>query len=167
MSTKNQWSKSLGQALDRLAAGSPALKLAVLGVGNELDTEDAAGVMLERCLVQKLQQAQNLLLLDGGTVPENQSGALRRFEPDLILILDAAELGEAPGTVKLLSPEQADGFSGSTHSLPLSMLARYLADEIGCTVLFLALQPPTTQTTHESIAAEIGRRLEPYLQRAN
>lgn len=139
------------------------MRLAALGVGNELHVADAGGVQLLRQLQRILPPSDHLLLLEGGTAPENQTGALRRFTPDIILILDVADLTSPQQVVRVLRPEQADGFSGSTHSLPLSMLAQYLQQELDCLVRFIALQPALDQDTIETIAADVLSILRPYL----
>jgi hydrogenase 3 maturation protease len=133
------WSNSLKQALTQLARKPP--RIAVVGVGQELSGDDAAGALVARYLKPLLVSRPYILILDGGPAPENLTGALRRFAPDLVLLVDAANLGEPPGTVRWLPFEQIDGVSASTHTLPLNMLAQYLRDELGCAVALLGVQP--------------------------
>jgi len=73
------------------------------------------------------------------------------------LIIDAAEMGETPGTVRWIPEESIDGMSASTHSLPLSMLARYLRLELDCQVILLGLQPGSN---------EVGERVSPEVLQA-
>jgi len=68
------------------------------------------------------------------------TGELRRFAPDVIMLMDAAEMGELPGTVRWIPMEALDGMSASTHSMPLSMLAGYLTLELPCAVALLGIQ---------------------------
>jgi hydrogenase 3 maturation protease len=82
--------------------------------------------------------------MDAGHAPENGTSQLRRFEPQVVLLVDAAEMGEQPGTIRLIEMEEIDGMSASTHSLPLSMLANYLVLELGCQVAILGIQPAST-----------------------
>ena len=42
----------------------------------------------------------SFLCLSAGAAPENCTGLLRRFRPDLVLLVDAAEMGEAAGAVR-------------------------------------------------------------------
>jgi hydrogenase 3 maturation protease len=74
-------------------------------------------------------------------VPESCTGPLRRFAPDLVILVDAADMGAAPGTIAWLDWREADAAAGSTHGLPLSLFAGFLAAEIGCAVLLLGIQP--------------------------
>ena len=88
-------------------------------------SDDTAGVLIARSLSQHVSTDQ-VLILEGGPAPENRTGELRRFAPDLVLIVDAAEMGEPSGAVLWISEDDVDGMSASTHSLPLSMLVHYL-----------------------------------------
>jgi hydrogenase 3 maturation protease len=66
-------------------------------------------------------------------------------------------MGKAPGTVAWIVEEEIDGMSASTHSLPLSMLARYLKLEIGCEVNLLGIQP---------VSNEVGETVSPQVLQA-
>jgi hydrogenase 3 maturation protease len=97
----------------------------------------------------RFNNAPNLLILEGGPAPENQTGRLRAFQPDLVLFIDAAHLEEAPGTIQFIPLESIDGMSASSHSLPLSMLARYIIHEFGCQVQVLGIQPAQNEICSE------------------
>lgn len=139
-----------------LPAPRPA-RVAILGVGNELNGDDAAGVCVVRELSARLPATPGVLLIDGGTAPENYTGPLRRFRPDLVLEVDAAEQNEVPGTTAWLDWRDADGLSASTHTLPPSVLAKYLVAELGCQVALLGIQPANL---------EMGQPLSPDVARA-
>ena len=57
------------------------------------------------------------------------------------MFVDAAHLGEAPGTVEWLPWQQTEGLSASSHTLPLHMVSRYLESELGATVALIGIQP--------------------------
>ena len=96
--------------------------------------------------------APALLILDAGPAPENQTGPLRRFGPDLVVLVDAARMEEPPGTLRWLPWQETVGLPGSTHTLPAALLARYLTAEIGCEVALLGIQP---------LGTEMGRPASP------
>jgi hydrogenase 3 maturation protease len=98
-------------------------------------------VWLARRLLSLLPADENVLVLDCGPAPENAFGALRRFGPGLVLLLDAADFGGAAGEVRWIDPLQTSGFSASSHSLPFAVLAAYLARELACQVALLGIQP--------------------------
>jgi hydrogenase 3 maturation protease len=115
-------------------------------VGNTLRADDAAGILAVRALSELHPfREDRLLILEAGHAPENQTGELRRFAPDLVLFIDAAEMGAEPGTIRCVPEENIGGMSASTHSLPLSMLACYLTLELGCKVILLGIQPASNE----------------------
>ncbi|MFN8414379.1 MAG: hydrogenase maturation protease [Anaerolineales bacterium] len=117
-------------------------RLAVVGIGNELCADDAVGMLIARALLSHLtvQTSKTLMVIPAGVAVENVTGQLRGFAPDMILLIDAAELGEAPGTVRWLTMDAVTGVSALTHSLPLTMVMHYLNSELGCPVALLGIQ---------------------------
>jgi hydrogenase 3 maturation protease len=135
------WRTSLIQALKRHKAPDSVARGAVVGVGHELCGDDAAGLAVARALQTALADDERLLVIEAGSVPENQTGLLRRFKPDLVLLIDAAQMGETPGVIRWLPWDETDGISASTHTLPFHILARYLVSELDCEVALLCIQP--------------------------
>ncbi|NPV85885.1 MAG: hydrogenase 3 maturation endopeptidase HyCI [Anaerolineae bacterium] len=113
---------------------------AIVGVGNELNGDDAAGILALRALKQRLVDRSDVLLIDAGTAPENFTSLLRGFAPDKVLFIDAAQMDLPPGQSAWLEVEQIDGVSASTHTLPLTVLAGYLQADLGCRVQVVAVQ---------------------------
>ena len=152
------WKHSLNLLLSRLKIEAiPSPRIAVVGVGNTLRSDDAAGILIARALSDR-QCARNehLLILEGGQAPENRTGELRRFAPDLVLIIDAAEMSEEPGAIRFIPEEDIDGMSASTHSLPLSVLAHYLTLELQCKVILLGIQPGSNEVG-ETISVPVSQ----------
>lgn len=102
--------------------------------------DDAAGLLLIRSVKERLNNSPELLLIEGGAAPENFTGNIRRFGADYVLIVDASDMGKTVGTIEWLDVSQADGFSASSHIMPLSILARYLNESIGCQVGIIGIQ---------------------------
>jgi hydrogenase 3 maturation protease len=150
------WIKPLRQVLESLASQNkrPA-RVALIGIGNELNGDDGAGVLVARAVVKPDDQV-NWLVIDAGPVPESFTGPLRRFQPELVLFVDAAEMGEPVGTVAWLDWQATDGLSASTHSLPPTVLAKYLIHELACQVAIIGIQPQQL---------ELGRLLSPAVQK--
>jgi hydrogenase 3 maturation protease len=154
------WKESLDLLLSpRRAESNTPRRTAVVGVGNPMRSDDAAGILVARGLSQRESAADTgrVLILEAGQAPENRTGELRKFAPELVFIIDAADLGQGPGTAQWIPEESIDGMSASTHSMPLSMLAHYLRLELKCTVLFLGVQPDSN---------EVGERVSPEVSRA-
>lgn len=131
-------------------------RIAILGIGNQFRSDDGAGVLIARALSDRecARDTDHLLIIEAGHAPENATGELRKFAPDLVLMIDAAEMGETPGTAKWIDEESIDGMSASTHSLPLSMLAQYLTMELNCAVALLGIQPASNEVG-ETVSSEV------------
>lgn len=153
----NTWKVSLNLLLNQLRTESDKLpRIAILGVGNPFRSDDAAGMLIARALLNRecAADTEHVLIIGAGHAPENTTGELRKFAPGLVLIIDAAEMGEKPGSIQWIPEDRIDGMSASTHSLPLSMLARYLRLELSCTVTLLGIQPGSNEIG-ENVSAEV------------
>ena len=142
------WKIQLHQHLSRKNNRLGLPRTCLVGIGSDLRGDDSAGLLVVRSL-QHLQSS-NLLIIDGGPTPENFSSKIKKFNPELIIFIDAAHMDEPPGTVQWIPLESIDGMSASTHSLPLSLLANYLTTELGCRIAILGIQPAQNETGSSS-----------------
>lgn len=120
-------------------------RIAWVGVGSELNGDDAAGLWVIRGLAPMLKGEPHILCLESGVNPENALGPLRKFEPDLVVMVDAADFGEAAGSIRFIDSREVDGISFSTHSLPLNLITAYLGSELDCPVWLLGIQPESLE----------------------
>jgi hydrogenase 3 maturation protease len=139
--SRKSWKTSLWKTLERLPQGDRLPRIAVVGIGHILRGDDAAGTVLAEILQPIVEECGHVLVVPAGPTPENFCGLLRRFAPDLVLMVDAADMGEAPGALRWLAWQETTGISASTHSLPLHCFAEYLTHELGCEVALLGIQP--------------------------
>ena len=117
-------------------------RLAILGVGNLDKADDAAGSLCVALIRTNFHGVRpDLLVLQGGASPENETGKLREFEPTEVLIIDAALGGRAPGSIFVVDAKDISHDDLSTHHLPLSLLIRYLEASLECHVLCVGIQP--------------------------
>jgi hydrogenase 3 maturation protease len=79
-----------------------------------------------------------------GTVPESITGPIRRYQPEHVIFLDAADMGARPGTIAVIEPEKIQASLLSTHVLPLSVVMDYLERETGAGVTLMGIQPNLT-----------------------
>jgi hydrogenase 3 maturation protease len=140
-------------------------RIAILGIGNTLRSDDAAGPLVARGLERSslAREHDSFLIIDAGQAPENTTAELRRFAPPVVLLVDAAEMGEAPGTIRWIEMKEIDGMSASTHTMPLSLLSNYLILELGCEVKILGIQPFSTELG-ESVSREVLRAVDEVVQ---
>ncbi|MDD4297987.1 MAG: hydrogenase maturation peptidase HycI [Ruminiclostridium sp.] len=122
----------------------PKQKIALLGVGSTLRSDDAAGMYFIELLEELLHQ-ERTLLISGSTAPENFTGVIKEFAPDKLFIVDAAHMGLLPGEVKPVPASDIGGVSFSTHMLPIPVMLKYLESEAGCEVVFIGIQPKSIE----------------------
>lgn len=133
-----------------------ASRIAVLGVGSELRSDDAAGMMAARELeeFQVLKGPVQFQVFLGETAPENLTGQIKRFKPTHLIIIDSVEAGKGPGAVVMIDPQNTTGMNFSTHSLPPKVMADYLKDALQCDIVIVGIQPKDTRFG-EKISAEV------------
>ena len=142
--SNNSWQQRLRAEMNRLSTTEHPARLALVGIGHELCGDDAVGMQIARMLRPLLAQQDRLLVVEAGPAPENFTAVLRRFQPDLVLLLDSALMQEEPGSVRWLNWQETEGVSASTHTLPLHILASYLTAELGCAMALIGIQPQQT-----------------------
>lgn len=135
------WLTQMQASLNRLKQAKTTPRIALLGVGHPLNGDDAAGIAIARALSAALPAQEHVQVLEGGSAPENQTGPLRAFGPDLVVFIDAAQMDAEPGAVRWLDWRDTTGLSASTHTLPPYVLAKFLVAELGCEVVLLGIQP--------------------------
>jgi hydrogenase maturation protease len=132
-------------------------RVAFLGIGHPLRRDDTAGVEVCERMRPRLRGRSDVLVVSGGSAPENCVGALRAFGPDLVVIIDAARMGQAPGTLLRIDPSDPRAAGACTHTLPLPVFCEYLAATLGCDVTLLGIEPADTS---------FGEGLTPAVERA-
>ena len=120
-------------------------RIAVLGIGSDLRSDDAAGVLLVRQLQAAVQAHpfQNLQFeaFEGANAPENATGFISAFKPTHILLVDAAEIGAPVGQFREICAEEILDICFSTHTLPLKIIIDYLKQATGAAVSVIGIQP--------------------------
>lgn len=121
-------------------------KTLVLGIGNTLLQDEGAGVHAVRMLEQHTAGREDIELMDGGTLSFTLAGAIE--EAEQLIVIDAAQLGGAPGTTQVFEGDAMDAFVGgnrkrSVHEvnlIDLLMIAR-LADHLPQKRALIGIQP--------------------------
>jgi hydrogenase 3 maturation protease len=112
-------------------------RILLLGVGNRLRGDDAVGSLL----VERLKGKVEVPLIDAGDVPENYLGPIEESGAELVLVVDAADIGAHAGDVALFDIEQVQGMSVSTHTANLGLLFQVIPPETRPKVIVLGIQP--------------------------
>lgn len=89
------------------------MKLLVLGIGNTILTDEGVGIVAMRELEAQFGDRDDMEFIDGGTL--SFTLAVPISECDALLVIDAAELGAPPGTVRSFEGEAMDQFMGANR----------------------------------------------------
>ncbi len=115
----------------------------VLGIGNSLLTDDGVGIHVIQAL--EPHAAPHFIVRDGGTIglallPEIE-------DADHLIAVDAMELGEAPGTMRVFIGAEMDralsGVKRSAHEVALAdlLMAAALSDALPERRALIGIQP--------------------------
>jgi hydrogenase maturation protease len=120
----------------------------ILGIGNTLLSDEGAGIHALEYLRRRHPAIPDVHYLDGGTLSFTLAGEIE--EADNLIVIDAARLDAAPGTVRCITGSEMDRFLGkgrcSVHEVGLVDLmdiAR-LTDSFPVRRALIGIQPDTT-----------------------
>ena len=117
----------------------------ILGIGNTLLSDEGVGIRMLSYLRRHYPALANVEYLDGGTLSFTLATWIE--EADNLIVVDAAELDSAAGTVALFSGEEMDRFAGKTkrsvHEVSLGDLLAiaHLTDALPANRVLVAIQP--------------------------
>lgn len=118
-------------------------KLIVLGVGNELKSDDGVGPFIIRKLIDEGIENDKILLINAETVPENFTGKIRKENPSHVIIVDACLMNCEPGEIRIVDKNDFANIGISTHSMSLSYFVKYLEKDTDFKVIFVGIEPET------------------------
>ena len=124
-------------------------KIQLWGVGNTLLGDDAVGPMI----------SVQLGGIDCGTTPENYISKLRKEEPEILIIIDAAEMGLKAGSVRVLNFGEISGEIVTSHGIPLSVLLEQFYKSKVTDIIFIGIQPKQTNPG-EQLSTEVRAAAE-------
>ena len=106
-----------------------------------------------------------LKAIDGGATPENVTHLVRAAAPDRLMMVDAADMGLPPGSVRRVDPAFiGERFLINTHAIPLDFLIGSLKESVR-EVVFVGVQPArvaffeTMTPEVRAAVADLHRRL--------
>ena len=128
-------------------------RVVILGVGNTLKGDDAAGPLV----CERLSGRVSATVIDAGAVPENYIGPVLEALPDVLFVVDAVDFGGRPGQIRVCMPEEIRGFAFSTHALSLHLSIDLIRRERKLEVYLIGIQAGRTK---------LGDCLSPAMQEA-
>lgn len=124
-------------------------KILFVGVGNVLKSDDGVGVEISR----RIHHTSRVMSLTVEVSIENYIGKINSLAPERVVIIDAMELGSAPGSYRLIDLENVEDHTFNTHNISLGRLGEF----IPFPACILGIQPHTL---------EFGENLSESLQHA-
>ncbi len=129
------------------------MRYILMGIGSELQGDDGVGNKIAREF-----KSEGWLSLQCETVPENFAGVVEREKPQVLVLVDAAEMGIAPGEFRLLPKERLNSTVVGTHGMPLKQLVSRLERHSG-KIFFIGVQPGKIRFGENlSAQAEVAKR---------
>lgn len=152
----------------------PVVRTLVLGVGNLLLSDEGVGLRVVERLVTTYQIPEEVQVLDGGTLGLDLLHYLESADGrpvDHLLIIDAVEMGEPPGTLRRLEGDQVPSFLSvkmSPHQvgIPDMLFAAKLRDLYPRNVVLWGVQPGSLEVSLElspPVVAQVGVLVEKAL----
>lgn len=139
----------------------------ILGIGNTLLTDEAAGVRVVEALRERSDLPDDVELLDGGTLSFTLAGPIA--DAAHLIVVDAAITGNAPGTVGVYEGAEMDRLltrkAKSVHEVSLGDLmdmAR-LSDTLPVQRALVAIEPQVVDwgsTLTEPVEAAVAQAVE-------
>ena len=124
-------------------------KTLILGIGNQLMTDDGVGGQAVIRLAEETKQMSNVSCLDGGTLGHLLVGYIE--ESDNLIVVDAAQMQAQPGEVRVFQNEEMDRFlstnpNRSVHEVGLGDLMdmAFLGGHLPKRRALIAVQPLNT-----------------------
>jgi hydrogenase maturation protease len=112
----------MSEQADRVSTDSPSTL--ILGLGNVLLTDEALGAAVLEALAPLAAADPDIALMDGGTLSFTLAGPIG--EAARLVVVDAARMGQAPGTVRVLEGEAMDAqlskHANNVHEVSLADL---------------------------------------------
>ncbi len=109
----------------------------VITVGNTYRADDGVGPYIaEGVTLPK----RHIVILNANDRPENIIDTAIALRPKKTIIIDAADFNGNPGEVRLIPEEAVPDVIHSTHSFPLNIVSRIIAEDAGSEIFFLGIQ---------------------------
>ncbi len=131
------------------------MRAVVLGIGNTILTDEAAGVRAVELLEQAYQVPANVQVIDGGTSGMEMIEDLSNL--DFLIVIDVVKTGAAPGTVVKIAGDEIPVFfrhklSPHQIGLPDVLASLELLDSMPKEIVVLGVEPISLELGMEMTA---------------
>jgi hydrogenase maturation protease len=142
------------------------MRAVVLGIGNTILTDEAAGVRAVELLEQRYRVPDNVLVIDGGTSGMEMIEDLSDL--DFLIVIDVVKTGQAAGTVVKIAGDEIPVFfrhklSPHQIALPDVLASLELLDAMPKEIIVLGVEPISLELGMEmtdTVAAKVPLLVE-------
>ena len=106
------------------------MKKALLCIGNEMRGDDGVAIAVGKLVEEKLPEWK---VFFGYDEPENEIDALKEFNPDVLIVIDALS-GSVEGEIDFLDLSEKRTYVYGTHDIPNPTLLTSLREICGKTI---------------------------------
>jgi hydrogenase maturation protease len=151
----------------KAAGNRPARNIVVLGVGNTIHSDDGLGVHALRKMECDPRLPNGITVIDGGTRGIELLAFL--YDCSQLLMLDAVDVGDHPGTMLRLAGDELQGLRTGTsvHQLGVADLLTTLplVSEVDREIVILGVQPASTDWGTE-LSPPVKAAIDPLVDQA-
>ena len=113
-------------------------KIVIMGVGNIIRGDDAAGVIIAENLKKKIKR-EDIKIINAEETPENWVGKIEEISPETLIIIDVVDFNSFPGDVKIFSIDEIKETTFTTHNFSFPFLFGNLKEKTE--ILIIGIQP--------------------------
>ncbi len=132
------------------------MKVAICGIGNRIRGDDGIGP--EVIAELRSQVPEECMLYDFDENPESFIGDLIDYGPEKVILVDAVDMGQKPGSVGLIDFHSVKKQVMSTHKMPVSMFIEHLQNRMRFKLVFVGIQPKEIGLNKE-MSAEVRQAI--------
>ncbi|MGB9979912.1 hydrogenase maturation peptidase HycI [Methanobacterium sp.] len=141
-------------------------KIVILGIGNEIKGDDSLGPIIAKKLSSLFNKNEDITIFDGGTVPENYTGLIRKENPTHIILIDAVDMKKEPGYIRVVRKEEIANYNISTHAMPISFLIKYMETTVDAQIILVGIQPKSMEFA-EPISKKVEESIDKVISTFN
>ncbi len=144
------------------------MRAVVLGIGNTILSDEAAGVRAVEELARRYRLPDNVQAIDGGTSGMEMIEDLS--ELDFLIVIDVVKTGAAPGTLVKIAGDDIPVFfrrklSPHQIALPDVLASLELLDAMPREIVVLGVEPVSLELGME-MTPTVAAKIEPLAERA-
>ena len=114
--------------------------------------------------MERLKKAINAQFLDCGVAPENYLEKIVDIAPQTVIILDAVDLDQPPGTIRIMNAEKIAQGGISTHSLSIRMFVDYLNKRLEAIKCFILGIQPLSVALGEGLSEKVNTSISLFVE---